>query len=107
MRGRQEHAVREALLLEQVEALGLPDNPLPSDKMVVVKAGKTPYVRFDLNAYSIPHTHGRNLTVRFCGACRGFWPMDAELFSVSKRSVGYEGKACLIDSKKWLAQVVD
>ena len=29
-----------------------------------VSVGKTPYVRFDLNDYSIPHTHvGRHLTV--------------------------------------------
>jgi hypothetical protein len=31
---------------------------------VPVTAGKTPYVRFDLNDYSIPHTHVRRpLTV--------------------------------------------
>lgn len=57
--------VREAFLLEQPYLLGLPDNPFPSDEVLVVKAGKTPYVRFDLNDYSIPHTHvQRSLTVR-------------------------------------------
>ena len=58
-------SVREAFLLEQPYLLGLPDDPFPSDEVVVVKAGKTPYVRFDLNDYSIPHTHvQRSLTVR-------------------------------------------
>ena len=36
--------------------LALPDNPHPLIERVAVKAGKTPYVRFDLNDYSIPHT---------------------------------------------------
>jgi hypothetical protein len=31
---------------------------------VEVRVGKTPYVRFDLNDYSVPHTHvQRTLTV--------------------------------------------
>ena len=37
----------------------LPDNPYPLIERVAVKAGKTPYVRFDLNDYSIPHTKVR------------------------------------------------
>jgi transposase len=57
-------SVRDAFLLEQPSLLKLPDNPFPCDEQVVVKAGKTPYVRFDLNDYSIPHTHvQRSLTV--------------------------------------------
>ena len=44
--------------------LALPDNPFPTEERVEVGAGKTPYVRFDLNDYSIPHTHvRRRLTV--------------------------------------------
>jgi transposase len=58
-------SVREAFLLEQPYLLDLPENPFPSDEVVVVKAGKTPYVRFDLNDYSIPHMQvQRSLTVR-------------------------------------------
>src|SRR5208282_4013479 len=42
----------------------LPDNAYPLLERVAVTAGKTPYVRFDLNDYSIPHTHVRRpLTV--------------------------------------------
>jgi hypothetical protein len=34
-----------------------PDNPYPVVERVSVKVGKTPYVRFDLNDYTVPHTH--------------------------------------------------
>ncbi len=53
--------VREAFAQEQPRLLPLPDNPFPSDERVEVKVGKTPYVRFDLNDYSLPHTHVQRL----------------------------------------------
>ena len=44
--------------------LTLPDNPPPLLESVEVRVGKTPYVRFDLNDYSVPHAQvQRNLTV--------------------------------------------
>ena len=44
--------------------LRLPDNPAPLLEHVAVSVGKTPYVRFDLNNYSVPHAHvHRVLTV--------------------------------------------
>jgi hypothetical protein len=58
-------SVRQAFTDEQPRLMALPANPYPSEEQVTVKAGKTPYVRFDLNDYSIPHTHvQRLLTVR-------------------------------------------
>jgi transposase len=54
-------SVGEALAQEQPHLLALPENPFPTEERVEVKAGKTPYVRFDLNDYSIPHTHVRRL----------------------------------------------
>jgi transposase len=48
--------VREAFVKEQPRLLALPANPYPVEERVVVKVGKTPYVRFDLNDYSVPHT---------------------------------------------------
>jgi transposase len=57
-------SVRAAFANERPSLLALPDNPFPTDERVEVSAGKTPYVRFDLNDYSIPHTHvRRRLTV--------------------------------------------
>ncbi|MGT2453950.1 IS21 family transposase [Cupriavidus basilensis] len=58
-------SVREAFAREQPSLLALPENPYPCELQLAVKVGKTPYVRFDLNDYTIPHTHvRRTLTVR-------------------------------------------
>ena len=57
-------SVREAFEQEQPTLLALPDNPFPTDEREEVPVGKTPYVRFDLNDYTVPHTHvRRTLTV--------------------------------------------
>ena len=48
-------------LPRRAQLLTLPENPYPLIERVAVNAGKTPYVRFDLNDYSIPHTHVRRL----------------------------------------------
>jgi transposase len=57
-------SVREAFAEEAHLLMKLPDNAYPLLERVPVTAGKTPYVRFDLNDYSIPHTHVRRpLTV--------------------------------------------
>lgn len=50
-------SVREAFLQEQPRLLHLPENPFATEERVEVKVGKTPYVRFDLNDYSLPYTH--------------------------------------------------
>jgi len=56
--------VREAYEKEKPYLLKLPDNPLPVHDKVEVKVGKTPYIRFDQNDYSVPHTQVRKtLTV--------------------------------------------
>ena len=49
--------VGAAFVQEQAHLIALPSNPFPTDENVIVKVGKTPYVRFDLNDYSVPHTH--------------------------------------------------
>jgi len=48
-------SVKAAFLQEQPRLLGLPDNPFDTRERVEVRARKTPYIRFDLNDYSIPH----------------------------------------------------
>ena len=42
---------------ERAHLIDLPHNPYPTDEQVEVSVGKTPYARFDLNDYSVPHTH--------------------------------------------------
>lgn len=57
--------VAEVFLEEQPKLLKLPDNPYPCDERVEVRVAKTPYVRFDLNDYSVPHhLVRRTLTVQ-------------------------------------------
>ena len=53
--------VAEAFAAERERLLALPEAPLPTDELRAVSAGKTPYVRFDLNDYSIPHPHVRRI----------------------------------------------
>lgn len=49
-------SVGETFAAEVQKLLRLPDNPYPVIERTAVKSGKTPYIRFDLNDYSIPHT---------------------------------------------------
>lgn len=49
--------VGEAFAQERKHLLALPDNPYPTNEQVAVKIGKTPYARFDLNDYSVPHDY--------------------------------------------------
>ena len=51
--------VRAVFAQEQPHLLPLPANPFPTEERIAVDIGKTPYSRFDLNDYSIPHTHVR------------------------------------------------
>jgi len=55
----QEHtrSVREVFAEEKPHLLALPENPFPAEERIEVSVNKTPYVRFDLNDYTVPHTH--------------------------------------------------
>jgi transposase len=55
--------VREAFEAEKKHLLPLPDAPFPAEERVEVHVGKTPYVHFDLNDYSVPHTHAHRTLV--------------------------------------------
>jgi transposase len=47
--------VREAFDEDRAALLALPEDPFPAYERVEVEIGKTPYARFDLNDYSVPH----------------------------------------------------
>jgi transposase len=56
--------VAQAFETEKPKLMALPRDGYPVDARVEVSVAKTPYVRFDLNDYSIPHTHvQRTVTV--------------------------------------------
>jgi transposase len=48
-------SVRQAFEHERPRLRSLPDEPFVCDEQKEVSVGKTPYVRFDLNDYSVPH----------------------------------------------------
>jgi transposase len=52
-------SVREAFERERASLLRLPERDYALGERLAVQVGKTPYVRFDLNDYSVPHTHVR------------------------------------------------
>ncbi len=54
-----DRTVAEVWADEQPRLLPLPAHPFETDLVRVVRSGKTPYVRFDRNLYSIPHTRVR------------------------------------------------
>lgn len=56
---QRDRTVADVLAEEQPRLLPLPTHPFETDVMRTVVSGKTPYVRFDRNSYSIPHTHLR------------------------------------------------
>jgi len=52
-------SVAEAFEQEKPHLLELPNDQFVTDERIEVRVGKTPYVRFDLNDYSIPATRTR------------------------------------------------
>jgi hypothetical protein len=52
----QRQSVREVFDAERSRLLALPEREYALGQRVAVDVGKTPYVRFDLNDYTVPHT---------------------------------------------------
>lgn len=59
-RGR---TVRDAFTEEHPLLLPLPPNPFPTEERIDVQVSRTPYVRFDLNDYSVPPAYVRTTLV--------------------------------------------
>jgi transposase len=57
----KQKTVAMAFAEEQPRLLRLPSNPYETEEVVAARVGKTPYVRFDSNDYSVPHTLARRL----------------------------------------------
>ena len=59
-----QRTVADVFAEERAHLIELPDNPFPCEERVEVQVGKTPYIRFDANDYSIPHRYvGRTVFV--------------------------------------------
>jgi transposase len=55
--------VRDAFEQERTQLMAAPGEEFPCDERVEADVGKTPYVRFDLNDYSVPHDRVRRAVV--------------------------------------------
>jgi transposase len=55
--------VQEVFVEERQHLLVLPDNPFPCEDREETTVQRTPYVRFDLNDYSVPHPYVRRIVV--------------------------------------------
>jgi transposase len=61
---QKDKTVAEAFFEDKAAMIPLAEDEFPVEERVEVRVGKTPYVRFDRNDYSVPHTHvQRSLTV--------------------------------------------
>jgi len=52
-------SVHDVFLEEQPQLIDLPEFGYSTEERETVRVGKTPYVRFDWNDYSVPHTYTR------------------------------------------------
>jgi transposase len=57
----KQKTVAAAFAEEQLHLLRLPANAYETEEVAVARIGKTPYVRFESNDYSVPHTLARRL----------------------------------------------
>jgi transposase len=55
----QKRSVREVFAEEQPRLINLPTDEFRTEERLPVEVGKTPYARFDLNDYSVPHDRVR------------------------------------------------
>jgi len=82
----RDRSVRACFEEEQPRLLGLPAEPFPCEERILVRAPKTPYVRFDLNDYSIPHTHVRRSLQLLAGVDSVRVVDGASVLAVHRRS---------------------
>ncbi len=103
--GQNNMSVREAFAEEAPRLLRLPDNAYPLLERVAVKAGKTPYVRFDLNDYSVPHAKVQRLLTVLADPDQVRVVDGAEILACHRRS--YDKGAQIEDPAHLEALVAD
>jgi transposase len=101
-REQEDLTVLKAFEKEKEALVELPANPYPAAERKEAKVGKTPYVRFDLNDYSVPHEFvRRSLTVVATPTTVKILNGITEV-AQHKRSFG---KGCQIEDKKHVEQL--
>lgn len=83
------YSVKEVFAAEQKHLLSLPANPYATHERVEVSIGKTPYARFDLNDYSVPHTQVRRM-LTVIGAPDEITILDAKGQEIARHQRSYD-----------------
>lgn len=83
------YSVKEVFVTEQKHLIALPANPYATHERVEVSIGKTPYARFDLNDYSLPHTHVRQ-TLTVLGAPDEIAILDLKGIEIARHARSYD-----------------
>lgn len=83
--------IAEVLDTERPLLLPLPEHRFPTDLVHPVSSGKTPYIRFDGNDYSIPHTHVREPLTLVASETR-VRILDAKQSSIAEHPRSYDSK---------------
>ena len=78
--------VLDAFVQEKPTLLALPENCSPIEERVEASVGKTPYVRFDGNDYSLPHEHVRCIVLVVATPCLVRIVVDGEVVAEHARS---------------------
>lgn len=95
--------VRQAFEQERASLIALPDEPHQTEERVEVHVGKRPYIRFDGNDYSVPHTFvRRTLAVR--ADLERVRILDG-LDVVARHPRSFDAGACIEDSQHIAALV--
>lgn len=81
-------SVREALTQERPALLPMPATTFPTDEIQPVAVGKTPYIRFDGNDYSVPHQQVRRMLVVVASPEQVRVLNGTELVALHRRSYG-------------------
>lgn len=83
--------IHEVLDAERQRLLPLPEHRFPTDLVRPVRSGKTPYIRFDGNDYSIPHDYVREPLTLVASETR-VRILNAGQSSISEHPRSYDSK---------------
>lgn len=96
--------VREVFEREQPQLLPLPEHRFECDLVKPVRSGKTPYVRFDLNDYSIPPDRVRKPLTLIASEHR--IRITDEVAVIAEHGRSYD-RGCVIEAKQHLEALRD
>jgi transposase len=83
--------IAEVLDAERERLLPLPEHAFSTELVRPVRSGKTPYIRFDSNDYSIPHTYVRE-PLTLVASERRIRILDAAQSCIVEHPRSYDGK---------------